>query len=306
MSILTVVSESLGLKTALKLAVMFFVLTVVAGVIITTRQVEMMEELTMEKAKLAARSGARQYGEALENAIDQAMITAQDAFDRNYVEIRGFDWNGKTKYHTRYDWVTDRACLLFQDRFLENDPDFRFAIGVDENGYLPTHNSIYQKKISNDPQKDLAGNRTKRIFNDPVGLAAGRSLEDILIQDYKRDTGEHMWDVSAPIVVKGRHWGGFRVAVSLERIEQRKGRLISTLIGMFSAFMVLLVGATLVMLRQALQPVVELTRAAEQISMGEDLDRAIRPRSNDEIGKLTKTIDRLRVSMKAAMSRLGE
>ena len=34
--------------------------------------------------------------------------------------------------------------------------------------------------------------------------------------------------------------------------------------------------------------------------------RPIKPESDDEIGQLTKTIDRLRLSMKAAMARLGQ
>jgi len=31
------------------------------------------------------------------------------------------------------------------------------------------------------------------------------------LQTYKRDTGEVMHDLSVPIYVRGRHWGGFRV-----------------------------------------------------------------------------------------------
>jgi len=31
------------------------------------------------------------------------------------------------------------------------------------------------------------------------------------VQVYFRDTGEKLWDISAPVVVNGRHWGAFRV-----------------------------------------------------------------------------------------------
>jgi HAMP domain-containing protein len=55
-----------------------------------------------------------------------------------------------------------------------------------------------------------------------------------------------------------------------------------------------------------MKPVTALTAAATQISLGEDLDTPIKSTEVDEIGKLTKTIDRLRLSMKAAMSRLGQ
>jgi len=36
-----------------------------------------------------------------------------------------------------------------------------------------------------------------------------------VLQIYRRDTGEIMFDLSVPIVVRGRHWGGFRVGYRL-------------------------------------------------------------------------------------------
>ena len=54
------------------------------------------------------------------------------------------------------------------------------------------------------------------MFNDRVGLAAGRNQEDFLLQAYRRDMGggnfTMMKDISALIMVQGRHWGGLRVA----------------------------------------------------------------------------------------------
>jgi nitrate/nitrite-specific signal transduction histidine kinase len=91
----------------------------------------------------------------------------------------------------------------------------------------------------------------------------------------------------------------------MERIEARKKALLVTLGLVFAAFAVATVGAMFVVVHGAMRPVVALTAAADQISMGEGLDTPIRSGSEDEIGQLTKTIDRLRVSMKAAMSRLG-
>jgi methyl-accepting chemotaxis protein len=48
-----------------------------------------------------------------------------------------------------------------------------------------------------------------------VGLSAGRNREPFLLQAYRRDMGDKtvmMKDVSAPIFVNGRHWGGVRLA----------------------------------------------------------------------------------------------
>lgn len=304
MSIVQSVKRSLGAKVALKLAVMLVMLTGLAATFLTIRETRQMEDLTLEKARVAAVAGARQYGDFFDNAIDAGALTVNDVFDRNYVEIKGYSWGTKPKYHTKYDQLTDRAVLVFQDKFLDYD-DFVFAVGVDENGYLPTHNTVFQKVITGVAETDLAGNRTKRIFNDPVGLSAARSLEPSLVQVYKRDTGETMWDVSAPIYVKGKHWGGFRVAASMVRIDQRKRSLLLSLLGVFGVFVIATIGAMYVLVRGAMRPVVALTEAANQISLGEGLEIPIKTDSIDEIGVLTKAIDRLRASMKAAMSRLG-
>jgi HAMP domain-containing protein len=305
MSVVETIQESLGLKITLKLAVLMIGLTAAAAIGITLLQTQSMEALTLEKARVAAAIGARQYGDFFDNAIDGGQMTVADAFDRSYVEIKGYDFGGKPKYHTRYDAFTDRAVLVFQDKFLDHK-DFLFAVGVDENGYLPTHNTRFQKPVTGDPAEDLAGNRTKRKFDDPVGIAAARNTDPTLVQVYKRDTGETMWDVSAPIFVKGRHWGGFRVAVSMQRIADRMLLLLITLVGAFALFGVVTLAAMYLVVRGAMKPVAALTEAATKIGLGEDLDTPIKTDEVDEIGKLTKSIDRLRLSMKAAMARLGQ
>ncbi|BDG04659.1 HAMP domain-containing protein [Anaeromyxobacter oryzae] len=304
MSIVLAVRRSLGAKVSLKLAVLALALTAIAATVITVHQTRQMEELTLEKARVAAAIGARQYGDVFDGAIDAGLVTVNDVFDRSYAPIKGHDWGDKPKFHTRYDALTDRAVLVFQDKFLEHQ-DFVFAVGVDENGYLPTHNTRYQKPLTGDASKDLSGNRTKRIFDDPVGIAAAKNLQPSLLQVYNRDTGETMWDVSSPIYVKGKHWGGFRVAVSMERIAGRQRQLIGILIAVFGMFALVTVGAMFLVVHGAMKPVVALTEAADRISLGEELDTPVKSPSVDEIGRLTKTIDRLRVSMKAAMTRLG-
>jgi methyl-accepting chemotaxis protein len=57
------------------------------------------------------------------------------------------------------------------------------------------------------------------MFNDRVGLGAGQNTKPFLVQTYRRDMGGGktvvMLDVSSPIKVKGRHWGGLRIAYTL-------------------------------------------------------------------------------------------
>jgi HAMP domain-containing protein len=91
----------------------------------------------------------------------------------------------------------------------------------------------------------------------------------------------------------------------MERIEVHQRFLLLTLAGIFTIFTLVTVGAIFFLVHGAMQPVSRLTEAATQISLGEGLEVPIKPETEDEIGRLTKTIDRLRLSMKAAMQRLG-
>lgn len=303
MSIVLAVRSRLSVKISLALAVVLLVLTAGAAAVITIGQTRQMEEMTLEKARLAASSGARQYGDVFDNAIDSGQLTVAEVFDRNYQEIKGWNWGAIPKFHTRFDSYTDKAVLVFQDKYLDTE-DFVFAVGVDETGYLPTHNTRYQKPLTGVAEQDLVGNRTKRIFADPVGLAAAKNLEPTLKQVYKRDTGETMWDVSSPIYVKGKHWGGFRIGVSMLRIEGRQRALLLTLFTIFTAFAFVTILVVFLVVQRAMKPVVALTAAADAISMGDGLDTPIKSDAVDEIGHLTKALERLRISMRAAMSRL--
>jgi HAMP domain-containing protein len=304
MFVVDAVRSKLSVKISLVLSVTLLVLTAVAAIVITALQTREMEAMMLEKARLAASVGARQVSEAIEASIGAGLLTVNEAFDKNYVEIKGYDWGPKPKYHTKYDSVTDRILLGIQDKFLENH-DFVYAVAVDVNGYIPTHNTVYQKPLTGDLQKDMAVNRTKRFFNNAVELAAAKNQEPSLLQIYHRDTGETMWDVASPIYVKGKHWGGFRVGASMIRIEERKRALFLMLVGIFTLFAFATVATMFAVVQRAMKPVIALTAAADQISLGEALDTPIKSSSVDEIGQLTKTIDRLRASMKAAMSRLG-
>jgi len=304
MSTFSVIRKSLAAQVALMLAAVVLALTVIAAVVITVQQKRQMAEATLEKARVATAIGARQYGDLLESAIDSGALSVTDLFDRNYVLIKGYEWGKSPKYHSRFDSVTDRLVPKLLDQYLD-DKDFVFAIGVDDSGYIPTHNSKFSQPVTGVPEKDLLGNRSKRIANYGEGMAAAKNLEPSLLQVYKRNTGETMWDVSSPIFVKGKHWGALRVGVSMVRIDEAQRTLVFTLVGIFALFFALTTGTMYIVLRRAMQPVVELTAKAEQISLGEALETPIKSTSIDEIGMLTKAVDRLRSSMKAAMSRLG-
>jgi HAMP domain-containing protein len=303
--IISAVRKSISLQVSLTLAVVSLVLTSIVAAVIISRQTQAMQDMTLSKAKLSADLGAQTYGKLLEDAIDNGYASVQDIFDRNYEEIKGYEWGGRPKYHTKYDFYTDRVALEIEDRFLETE-DFVAAIGTDVNGYIPTHNTRYQKPLTGDPAKDIEGNRTKRIFTDEVALNAGKNEQGTLIQPYRRDTGAMMWDVSSPIFVKGKHWGAFRVLVSVDEIAKKRSSLLWGLVVMFGFFGALTTGLIFLMIRRSMSPLVTLTTLADELSTGEGLDNPVKLARVDEVGRMAKSLDRLRNSLKAAMARLGE
>lgn len=156
----------------------------------------------------AARATADAIGEAFGNAIDRGSITMSDLFSDQYTPIPD---TKPQKYSTPFDRFTDQILPTLQEPFLKHHPEAVFAICCDARGYVPTHNDKFCQPLTGDYDHDLRANRTKRLFNDKTGARCGSHTEKVLVQTYKRDTGEVMHDLSVPILVKGRHWGGFRI-----------------------------------------------------------------------------------------------
>jgi len=155
-----------------------------------------------------AMTGAQQLGKVLEEAIAAKRIDEAALFDRHYEPIPN---TKPPKFSTRFDKLTDDIFPRIQEAVLKNNAGVVYAIGCDTRGYVPTHNKAFCQPLTGDYQKDFVGNRTKRIFDDPVGKQCGAHELRFLIQTYRRDTGEIMHDVSSPVYVNGRHWGGLRI-----------------------------------------------------------------------------------------------
>ncbi|HJV64222.1 MAG TPA: methyl-accepting chemotaxis protein [Geomonas sp.] len=182
---------------------------------LTDRLTQLIESELQANGKEQAKAGARLMEKVLGDLVSCQRFSVEDLFDENYQPISGTD---PQKYHTCYDQTLDQEIQVYLDDFLACDDKVVYAILADRNGYVPTHNTRYSQPLTGDRQKDRTWNRTKRIFNDAVGLAAARYHDgDVLVQIYYRDTGEKIWDISAPVYLGGRHWGAFRISYTLEQ-----------------------------------------------------------------------------------------
>ena len=294
------ISERIALKVTLYVNLALFVVIAAGSAFMLFKQSAALESQLLERGKIEAIAGARMTATLIEEAVDNGVFTVTDAFDTAYEKIPGFN---PPKFHTRYDFYLDKALLGVEDEILK-DESVVFAVAVDVNGYLPTHNTRFNHPPTGYPEKDLVLNRTKRIFADPVGIAAARNTTPGFLQVYHRDTGETMWDISAPIYVKGKHWGGFRIGYSLVKIGAEKRHMMYSLIIVMAAILVISSLLVFIAVNRALAPVRVLTRASVRIADGH-MDQKIQVDRADEIGKLADALERLRFSLKAAMERLA-
>ncbi|CAI8801205.1 methyl-accepting chemotaxis protein [Pseudomonas sp. IT-P12] len=160
-----------------------------------------------------AREGASQIAARFEADIDAGRISLEDLFDRNYQTIPN---TSPVKYQTRFDHYTDQVLPAIQEPLLPRHEGLVFAIACTQQGYVPTHNKVFSQPLTGDAQVDTLQNRTKRKFADRTGIRCGSHQQAVLLQTYTRDTGELMHDLSVPVMVKGRHWGGLRLGYKPE------------------------------------------------------------------------------------------
>ncbi|WP_371916635.1 methyl-accepting chemotaxis protein [Pseudomonas sp. ATCC PTA-122608] len=160
-----------------------------------------------------AREGASRIAAQFEADVLQNRISLDDLFDRSYTPIPN---TRPSKYHTRFDGYTDQVLPAIQEALLPRHEGLVFAIACTPQGYVPTHNKVFSQTLTGDAQVDAVQNRTKRKFEDRTGIRCGSHQQAVLLQTYTRDTGELMHDLSVPITVNGRHWGGLRLGYKPE------------------------------------------------------------------------------------------
>ncbi|MBP8271006.1 MAG: chemotaxis protein [Sphaerotilus sp.] len=161
----------------------------------------------------SAQAAAQRITELLERALAGGQIDLKALFDEQYQPIAQTE---PPQFLTRFAPLADRLFPDVQEQVLAGGDKVAYCIAVDRNGYVATHNRIYcQAQRRGDVVWNTANSRYRRIFNDRTGLASARNRRPFLVQTYRRDMGGGNFvllkEVSAPIVVQGRHWGALRI-----------------------------------------------------------------------------------------------
>jgi methyl-accepting chemotaxis protein len=156
----------------------------------------------------AAEQLANDGSQVLEQWITNQAINETRLFARLYFPIPKTD---PQKYSTPYDALADRDLVITEDKILTRSPMLQYAIVTDINGYVPAHNARFAQPLTGNTAQDYVSNRTKRILGDFASLAAARNEAHYLFQRVKLETGDVIYEISVPVMVRGKHWGCARV-----------------------------------------------------------------------------------------------
>jgi serine phosphatase RsbU (regulator of sigma subunit) len=299
-----------------------FFLMILLGTIVTVFTVylindrsEQLREMMLQKGNIAAKTGAKIMGEFLDNIVEHDIYTKAELFNDTLVPIPIPDsvsvlYKDKTKeqieniqkyhYKTGLDILLDTLIVDIQDLFFL-DSAVVFAVLCDNQGYTPSHNSIFNLPLTGDYKKDNDFSRSKRIFYDKS--AANNTTKEVLQEVYHRDTGEEMWKMSSPVFVDGVHWGSFRIGFSMKKTEQAVNKLKIRLILMMSFLLIL----TVIMLNRVtsfmMKPLDHLHKGVERVAKG-DLANPIAVKTTDEIGDLAKAFNKMISDLKKYIQNL--
>lgn len=161
-----------------------------------------------------AQAFAAEIAALMVDALEDGLASEAELFDVDYVAEPDSD---PQQYRNRALPALEALLPPVLARALASDPRLLFTVAIDRNGFIPVHNQAYSlPQRSGNPAWNAAHSRNRRIFDDRAGIAAARSVRPFLVQSYRRDMGggvtEMVREVDAPLRVKGRHWGGVRMA----------------------------------------------------------------------------------------------
>ncbi|MDA8235429.1 MAG: methyl-accepting chemotaxis protein [Clostridia bacterium] len=281
--------SSLKMKNSLILIGVMIPLLAIFLTFDVIQQSEALRNALTARGIILAQTGATFVSKVLSDAVKHGVLTQEEIFDKNYIPIPN---TNPQKYNTKYDAYTDDNLREVIDSFLK-DKVIVYATAVDTNGYLPTHNSIFSQV-----GKGLNFDRSKRIFDDLVANAANRNQKPYLFQQYNRDTGEIMWDISSPIYVDGRRWGTFRIGFSIEETEKQIAALVQQELLAGLVFTLALILLAVYISNRISNPVKLLVEEANRVAEG-DLSLSELPTgSRDEVGRLLHSFGRMVIKLR--------
>jgi HAMP domain-containing protein len=117
-----------------------------------------------------------------------------------------------------------------------------------------------------------------------------------------RMRGKPVYETRVPLL--DGQLGVVRVGLWAETIQSDVRSTLLPIIALIAACLVLGVFLSIMLATKTIRPILDLKAVADDISRGR-LDTAVTIQSNDEVGELGRSLERMRASLKAAMIRLN-
>ncbi|MBN1497341.1 MAG: hypothetical protein JXA07_11265 [Spirochaetes bacterium] len=245
----------MSLRRKIIMAIAFSLFSCLGSYLIITKIFSNLENQLYEKCRIEAMTGARAMSEIMYLMINKNMLTKEDVFDTNYIEIPG---TNPKKYRTRYNVIFDRWIQDIQDQYLL-DTEVEFAVLMDKNGYVPVHNKKYSQPLTGNYARDVIYSRSKRNFYSYEGIKKilDYNGDSAHRERYNRDTGEVLWNIGAPVRLYGTRWGSFIIGVNLVKIDAIKNQMLLLIIITMSIILVLTNLVILMMIPKKITPAIE-------------------------------------------------
>jgi len=160
------------------------------------------------KATAAAKSVTKLF----EDAISNGQLTIDQLFDLDHKMIEG---TNPPQHLAQYSSFAEENFQPIIEEIIASDERIVWCAAFDTSSYLPCNALAVSKPQGDDIEWNIANCRNRRHFKDRTGLRAAENEKPLLLQTYQRDMGGGnfvpMKDISAPVYIDGRHWGGFRI-----------------------------------------------------------------------------------------------
>jgi HAMP domain-containing protein len=114
--------------------------------------------------------------------------------------------------------------------------------------------------------------------------------------------GKPVFETSSPLL--DGQLGRVRVGLWAEAVQEEMQTTLLPIVGLIAACLALGIALSVMLASRTVKPILELKAVADDISRGR-LDTSVSIQTNDEVGELGRSLERMRASLKAAMSRLN-
>ena len=114
--------------------------------------------------------------------------------------------------------------------------------------------------------------------------------------------GKSVYETRSPLL--DGQLGIVRVGLWAETVESDVRSTLLPIIGLIAACLAMGVFLSIMLATKTIRPILDLKAVADDISRGR-LDTSVSIQTNDEVGELGRSLERMRASLKAAMMRLN-